>query len=307
MHSGDKRFFSHPNLEVDFEYVERDNVVEEYNYEENVERLMKIHEEQKFAPPQKSIEWLKLRWNLISASDASCASDDNPFKSRNEFIMDKSKPYDQCSFTGSAATRFGERYEPVADHVYESLHGLKLHHMNLVVHPKYPFLGASIDGLAINEKTKRINLTEFKVPYKRPPHFDGSVDTEYLTATNHVKKNYWVQMQLQMEVLDVNENDYLDLKVVEPAEIFHLRDRPGRFSGFSFINPDDPKTYIYSFDLPQMDVERYENERPTGFSYWSVEYYHLVTIHRDKDWFAGYLPLLKKLWDDVLVERNFDL
>ena len=152
-----------------------------------------------------------------------------------------------------------------------------------------------------------LNLTEFKVPYKRPPHFDGSVDTEYLTATNHVKKNYWVQMQLQMEVLDVNENDYLDLKVVEPAEIFHLRDRPGRFSGYSFINPDDPKTYIYSFDLPQMDVERYENERPTGFSYWSVEYYHLVTIHRDKDWFAGYLPLLKKLWDDVLVERNFDL
>jgi putative phage-type endonuclease len=304
-----KRFFVAPDLKTDFDFEdgEQNTVVEEYDFDQNVERLMKLYELQKLAPPQKSEEWLKLRWNLISASDASCASDENPFKSRNEFIMDKAKPYDQCSFTGSAATRFGERYEPVADYVYETLHGLKLHHMNLVIHEKYPFLGASIDGLAINPKTKRINLTEFKVPYKRPPHFDGSTDTEYLSSTSHVKKNYWVQMQLQMEVLDVPENDYLDLKVVEPAEIFHLRGRPDRFCGYSFTNPSDPKTYIYSFDLSPDDQERYENERPTGFSFWSVEYYHLTTIHRNKNWFAGYLPLLQRLWKDVITEREFEL
>lgn len=304
-----RRFFLPPDLKYDREFADAevlDNLEEIpiYDFYQQRERLLNLVELQKTAAPQKSERWKELRWNMVSASDVSCASDDNPFKTIRAFIEEKALPMGVSTFNPTAATMFGERYEPVCNYMYEDIHGVKLYHMNLVVHPLYPNIGASIDALAINEITKRINLVEFKAPKSRPPHRPGNPETEVLVETNHVKINYWMQTQVQMEVLDVPENDYFDVKIVEPPTVLHLRGRD-RYYGYSFTNPDDPETYIYSHDLSGTDYERYEYEKPTGFSYWCAEYYHLATIQRSRAWFAGYLPKIQSLWNRVLAERRF--
>ena len=146
---------------------------------------------------QKSVKWLELRGTMLTASDAATAIGTNPYQKPRDLILTKCDAVPK--FRGNEATRWGERFEDEARDKYCELRGEVSHEIGLVQHPVHKFLGGSPDGVCNSGK-----LIEIKCPMRRDIG-DGSVPEHYLP-----------QIQLLMEILDLEECDFIQY---QPAEL----------------------------------------------------------------------------------------
>jgi len=157
----------------------------------NVKALLEIE----FAA-QKSQEWLALRGNMLTASDAATALGVNKYETPAELLLKK------CGmgkkFEGNAATKHGELYENEARILYEQRHGEVVHELGLCPHPIHKWLGGSPDGVTESGK-----LVEIKCPPMRQ------------IVAGEVPRHYLPQLQLCMQILDLEEADFIEYK---PAE-----------------------------------------------------------------------------------------
>ena len=140
---------------------------------------------------QKSDEWLRLRGNMLTASDAAVATGNNPYSSEKEFILSKCG---HRSFFGNEATKHGEKYEDEARDKWCAMTGEVCHEIGLFPHPKYDWLGGSPDGITESGK-----LVEIKCPLKRK-------------ITPEVPVYYMPQLQLLMDILDLDEAVFIQYK-----------------------------------------------------------------------------------------------
>ena len=138
---------------------------------------------------QKTKEWELARYYILSSSDAAAALDSNKFKSSLELLQEKCKPFDELERRTNSSIRWGEKYEPIAIQVYESISNEKSTSCNLVIHKNYKWLGASPDGILLQSG----KLLEIKCPYYR------------LIRENRIPQHYWIQIQMQLECCDVEE------------------------------------------------------------------------------------------------------
>jgi len=107
---------------------------------------------------QKSLEWLKLRNNYITASSVY-----KLFEKNDEYLQYiKEKASGISSFKGNEATYFGEVFEPVAREVYMYLTGEHVEEFGLIVNPDLPYCAVSPDGVTESDR-----LLEIKCPYSR--------------------------------------------------------------------------------------------------------------------------------------------
>jgi len=145
--------------------------------------------------PQKSQEWLDLRMGMLTASDAASAIGVNKYETPYQLLLKK------CGkgpvFTGNEATRHGEKYEDEARIIYEGKYNEVVHELGLCPHPNYSFLGGSPDGVSESGK-----LIEIKCPMMRS--IDGTVPEHYMP-----------QLQLCMDILDLEEADFIQYKPEE--------------------------------------------------------------------------------------------
>jgi|TARA_A200000159_G_scaffold157252_1_gene173143 putative phage-type endonuclease len=145
---------------------------------------------------QKSQEWLDLRGNMLTASDCATAISLNHYETPFDLLLKK------CGkgpvFTGNEATRHGEKYEDEARILYEQRHNEVVHEIGLCPHPKYTWLGGSPDGVSESGK-----LVEIKCPMSRD------------IGNGDVPVHYMPQLQMCMEILDLEEADFIQYK---PAE-----------------------------------------------------------------------------------------
>jgi len=189
--------------------------------DKTMKKLIKINKAQ---PEQRTGPWYELRKKMVTASDVACTlrnipdvcdayfkefminsrdyykkykkgSCCNPYSNKKEFI------YKKCnkgkSFTGSIATRWGQKYEPVATEIYEKHNKLQVLEFGLMPHPTLEWLGASPDGI-----TDKNVMLEIKCPFRRkitgiPPFY------------------YWIQVQIQLEVCGLKYCDFLECTIWE--------------------------------------------------------------------------------------------
>lgn len=143
---------------------------------------------------QRSDEWLSLRGNMLTASDAATAIGDNPYEKAEDLIL---KKCGHNKFHGNEFTAHGNKYEDEARDIYCEKYNEKCHEIGLHPHPKYTWLGGSPDGLTESGK-----LVEIKCPMKRK-------------ITPEVPKYYMPQLQLLMEILDLEEAVFIQYKPTE--------------------------------------------------------------------------------------------
>ena len=153
---------------------------------------VKILLEREYAP-QKSEEWLSLRGKMLTASDAATAIGKNPYETPDGLLLKKCGLGEK--FTGNAATRHGELYEDEARILYEQRHGEVVHEIGLCPHPIHKWLGGSPDGVSESGK-----LVEIKCPPQRA------------IIPGEVPVHYMPQLQLCMEILDLQEADFIQYK-----------------------------------------------------------------------------------------------
>jgi putative phage-type endonuclease len=161
-------------------------------------------------PDQRTPQWYETRYNIISATAASkvLASE----AQRNSVIYEKIKPYEEYMAECNGRTNYrgtmtpmewGVKYEPVSVLLYEKRNRTKLAFYGCVVHAEYPFIGASPDG---------INHLPSSPLYGRMVEIKNIVNRE---ITGVPSDAYWIQMQMQMEVCDLEECDFLETRIRE--------------------------------------------------------------------------------------------
>jgi putative phage-type endonuclease len=145
----------------------------------NVKRLLDREYDE-----QRSEAWLKLRGQMLTASDAATALGQNKYQTPEDLIRKK------CGlgepFTGNEATAWGTKQEPIACEMFEQKYNLKVFELGLIPHPDYPWLGGSPDGLTENNC-----LLEIKCPLRRR------------IIPGEVPVHYMAQLQVCMEIMDV--------------------------------------------------------------------------------------------------------
>jgi putative phage-type endonuclease len=105
---------------------------------------------------QRSEAWLKLRGNMLTASDAATAIGQNKYQTPDDLLRKKCGIGEK--FTGNEATEWGTKMEPVACEMFEQKYGLKVYELGLIPHESHPWLGGSPDGLTEITVYLRLNV-----------------------------------------------------------------------------------------------------------------------------------------------------
>ena len=254
-------------------------------------------------PEQRSEKWYKMRNDMITASDVAAALGKNPYSSRKQLL--RSKCGESKSFYG-AHMQHGVKYEPVANMIYEYRNNLKIIDFGLLPHPVHSFIGASPDGI-----TENGIMIEIKCPPKRE-------------ITGDPPLYYWIQVQIQLEVCELDRCDFMECKIEEYSnsdEYFaDINDNRGNEKGIvlEFLNKKTMSAvFIYSkIDMNFAEYEVWSKEERekllrsnsdiiySDTLFWKLVDVSCVPVYRDKKWFEMNLPDLKKFWDDVLYYRR---
>jgi putative phage-type endonuclease len=268
-------------------------------------------------PVQRTPEWYQFRWNLITASNAWKAFESQ--SAINQLIYEKCQPLktfdengdDEKMVNTNSPMHWGQKFEPLSVLIYEDMYNSKVEDFGCIKHPTYNFLGASPDGIIIESSTGRYGrMLEIKNPVSRE-------------ITGVPKKEYWVQMQLQMEVCDLDECDFLETKFVEYPDYDSYRDDSAiandLYKGtiIYFHTKERKPFYLYkplnlylAEDISKWEeenIEKYESE-PFNYSflkfiYWKLDKLSCVLVLRNKDWFKNNIGQLEKVWKTIEAER----
>jgi len=268
-------------------------------------------------PVQRTPEWYSFRHNLITASNAYKA-----FESQctvNQLIYEKCQPLkindDKFSMVNVNSTfHWGQKYEPLSVQIYEHIYNTKVEDFGCIQHNTYKFIGASPDGINVDLNS---NL------YGRMLEIKNIVNRE---ITGIPKKEYWIQTQLQMEVCDLDECDFLETKFTEYQSFSEFcndgqsKTLKDEFKGIImyFTTKEGRPFYLYKpLEITDYDeinnweeemIEKYESEQHNMLwiknHYWKLEKLSCVLILRNRKWFQDNIGQLENVWNIILKERD---
>jgi putative phage-type endonuclease len=294
-------------------------------------------------PVQRTKEWYEFRHNLITASNAYKAFESQP--TQNQLIYEKCQPLNQGLYIDNESEEenikevvmvntnttlhWGQKYEPLSVKIYEHAFLTKIEDFGCIQHEKYLFLGASPDGINVDVNSPR---------YGRMLEIKNIVNRE---IDGIPKKEYWIQMQLQMEVCDLDECDFLETKFIEyPDYTSYIQDVSDEIyeddEGIEFQNiclskdnkmkgtliyfhtKEGKPFYVYRpLDLihpndisawQEHTVEHYTLNPKFNYTYmkiiyWKLEILSCVLVCRNRQWFQDNIDELAALWTIVEKER----
>jgi len=316
----------------DYHEYDEDKFCEADDNETNI-ILKKIQQLREIPQPvQRTPEWYQFRWNLITASNAWKAFESQ--NTINQLIYEKCQPlkdftleqFEEVKMINTNTTlHWGQKYEPLSVMLYEYTYNSKVEDFGCIQHPIYKFIGASPDGIIVKSETGR---------FGRMLEIKNIVNRE---INGIPKKEYWVQMQLQMEVCDLDECDFLETKFVEYPDYqsyrndstvasFHgeefnsyVTTKDGSYKGIIVHFHTSKGTPHYEYmplnlwtpdDVSNWEndiVQKYESEPYKytflKFNYWKLEKLSCVLVSRNKEWFKNNVGQLEKVWKIIEKER----
>lgn len=193
---------------------------------------------------------------------------------------------------------WGIRFEPCVKQLYQVLTGTQVAELGRLRHRSDPQLAASPDGLVVKGPDQRLaRLVEFKAPISRP-------------ILNVIPDDYLMQMQLQMEVGDVEECDYLEVKFQSAYQGRPCPEKPETapyWGWIHIIGKEDGTLDRYEYSPLKDDAWRptLETDEVLVDSIpWWTETWYLTTVGRSRTWFQNIQPALKSFWADVALAKE---
>lgn len=257
---------------------------------------------------QKSIDWLKVRKEVITATGYSCVLGMNPYeRDIRNFYIDKAG--NEIKQITGAAMAWGNKYEEVANQVYSERNKVKVYEFGMIRHKEIAYYGASPDGIG-----DHMVMLEIKCVKSRK-------------ITGIPTKYYYLQTQLQMECCNFERCDFMECKFIEYSSVEeYIQD----------TDPNDPtktangmeKGAVITFQLgndfnnllhkyPPLGISpeeasefmieqlRYVHENvdkdytAPNISFWRLDHVSCVPIFRDRHLFEYNKPMAEKIWNKV--------
>jgi hypothetical protein len=285
---------------------------------------------------QRTAGWYIFRNKLITASAAW-----KVFKSEscvNQLIYEKCKPLginisynpddiddnekekeqiilEKTFVNTNSPLHWGQKYEKLSVMIYEARNKTKVGEFGCIKHPKYDFLGASPDG---------INIDTSSPLYGRMLEIKNIVNRE---ITGIPIEEYWIQTQLQMQVCDCDECDFLEtcFKEYEDEELF-LHDSSSDISAefyltsaktlkgvIAYFMKDGKPFYEYApLYLTREEYDKWCEEiidKHAGITwlkniYWYLSHYSCVLIRKNDIWFESAIKKIENVWNTIIAERE---
>ena len=268
-------------------------------------------------PEQRSKEWYEIRERMLTASSLADAIGEGHFSTKEELLLQKcGGPRPNIPFE---IVEWGVMYEPVATKLYEVMNKVTVLEFGLIPHPEFKIFGASPDGICdIDSPEDYIGrMLEIKCPPKRQ-------------FTKDVPKHYWMQMQGQLESCDLEECDFLQVKISEYLSKTHFKDDiyqendtiqegysslklpKGLLLAFIKYNLEGNPTIHYeycewgkSYEVLTQWAEKIIKERDpqsydeVEYHWWKIERYECTLVGRDRQWWLDTQPKIIDFWEDV--------
>lgn len=275
-------------------------------------------------PEQRSQEWYDMRKRVLTASSLATALGKGHFDTRETILIEKTNREPKPYFTNDIL-QWGVKYEPIATWFYEYLYEATIVEFGLVPHPQFEIFAASPDGI-VDEGANNPHMIGRMLEIKCPPKRD---------FTDKVPPHYWMQMQGQLETCDLEECDFLQVKILEYAspQDFKddiLNDEDGEEKiGFShtgypkgltltFYGKDSEgnTTYDYRhcpFFMGYDDAMKWYGDIIRDYkdpyevcqqNWWFIKRYECTLVLRDREWWGETMPKIIDFWDDVLHYRK---
>jgi putative phage-type endonuclease len=251
-----------------------------------------------YQPEQKTQEWYEFRHNHITASNAWKAL--GTTSSQNQLIYEKCQPLNTEKYKSSLVETpmsWGNKYEYLTTCLYEEMNQTQIGTFGCISHKEYPFIAASPDGIVTGE-----------INHGRMIEIKNVVSRE---ITGNPKKDYYIQMQLQMEVCDLDECDFVETKFIEyDSEVEYLSDESPKKKGIILVFIKDQE-FVYRYmpfnitDYNEWMENTFLETNLTWFKniYWKLEVYSCVLVKRQREWFKAAVPHFVSIWDTIQRER----
>lgn len=281
-------------------------------------------------PEQRTPEWFEARKGRLTASLIAPVLPKTEellsfylaeFPDNNEDVPDPTttcSPYDTFKsamrqkigldkFTWSVATLWGQKYETPIQMWYDYSKQVKTHEFGLIQHQSIKFLAASPDGITEDCICIEIKCPKSRLIKKYPPFY------------------YWIQTQIQMEVLDLDECDFIEARIEEfysyEELLLALKDSGNEQSeneqsenerneiahGLLMEHRSPPymlNDIKYSFAPMGLSVSEQTKWIESNLSesknvidipvFWIAKVFQITRIKRSKEWFTAALPHLQK-------------
>lgn len=202
---------------------------------------------------QGSAEWLLKRSKILTATNISTILNYNVYESRIKLLQRKISG--EIQSINNKAVDHGNKYEDIARLVYEEKTNQSVFVPGLIMHPNIEYLGASPDGIVEDS-----HLVEFKCYYSHG-------------ITDSIPINYWVQMQIQMEVCGYDKCDLVECIFKE------------------YKNKEEyEKDSIFKKGILTLD---------NIDSYWKLVDFKITQVNRDIEWYLSNFKTIEKFWKSV--------
>lgn len=279
------------------------------------------------APAQRTREWYETRYNLITASNLWKALGTD--SQQNQLIMEKCQSFVQFKednarqMSGSLSSdnpmAWGQKYEPVTALLYQQKNGTTLGEYGCIVHPEWPFIGASPDG---------INVDPSSPLYGRMVEIKNIVNREIDGVPSIA---YWTQTQIQMEVCDLDECDFVETRFKEYASKLDFDESANPCKGVIltfvpritieqttlcsdlgkklaqireyWISRDSPTQNSDLDEWIQLTRRQHSEYVLSSCDYWGLDEYSCVLIKRNRVWFEAAIPKIAAVWRTIERER----
>jgi hypothetical protein len=291
---------------------------------------------------QRTPAWYERRHNLITASAAWKAFGTDAVM--NQLIYEKCKPFVHDMGGDDAAASFqmvnvdsplhwGQKYEHLSATIYQIKNNTRLGEFGCIQHsnPALSFLGGSPDG---------INVDPASPLFARMVEIKNIVNRE---ITGIPKEEYWIQMQIQMEVCDLEACDFVEtrFKEYEHAEDYaqdveldyQYRAAEYRAGDENDLEDDDMQRGIIIYFIEKSTRKPHYEYMPVHYRdtetqdawvvnticqmetvgqgyiwirniYWRLDQYSCVLVRRNRAWFNAYAaPQFQRIWRTIETER----
>lgn len=262
-------------------------------------------------PNQRTNDWYNFRHRYLTASSIWKAFG-SP-RTQNELIYEKCKPIDVNKYSQSVNTEspmhWGQKYEAVSVQWYEREFATKVSDYGCLPHRSIPYLAASPDGIVTKSTCGRFGrMLEIKNVVNRD-------------ITGIPKKEYWIQMQMQMEVCELDECDFLETRFKEydnytefvaDGTFTHTAD--GQMKGaMLYFNNDGAPLYEYApLGVSESDYDtweasmmaKHEGRTLVRTIYWRLDEVSCVLVLRNRTWFDHVKPALDDFWSTIVHDRE---
>ena len=249
-----------------------------------INRLLKLYGK----ADQRTDAWLLKRGEMITASEVCKAFASATPSARKEMLVRKVNPKESAGQGPSmTACLWGTQFEPLAKEIYANLQGgADVVDTTCVVHPKYPFLGASPDGIVLMKNPLDPHwgkLVEFKCPISRK-----------FTQDTAIPDAYYHQMQMQMECTGIDICDYCEMQFVRCNQT-DWKESKSPYKGVLAVYDNGDIVYKPNeIDLKEWKKTLLDDEY--RMVYWTLENIRIEQVAKDRAWLDTYIADLQAFW-----------